>query len=51
MKYLTQKQTTKLWSSLALAALLLTVLLWCLTSTVTFTPKQAMCIIDHLGEP
>lgn len=42
MKYLTQKQTTKLWSGLALAALLLTVLLWCLTSTVTFTPKQAI---------
>lgn len=42
MKYLTQKQTTKLWSGLALAALLLTALLWCLTSTVTFTPKQAI---------
>ena len=42
MKYLTQKQTTKLWGGLALAALLLTALLWCLTSTVTFTPKQAI---------
>lgn len=42
MKYLTQKQTTKLWGSLALAALVLTALLWFLFNRVTLTTTQAV---------